>query len=87
MPNSPAAFIKVSRSDYQENPLKEDYETNYLLDIGFFYSITDRFTLYSRASLTSNFLVGINSLSYNRRSNHLFDHPYGQLYIGTLIQF
>ncbi|SVA00411.1 uncharacterized protein METZ01_LOCUS53265 [marine metagenome] len=80
-------FIKVSRSDYQENPSKEDYETNYLLDIGLFYSITDRFTLYSRASLTSNYLVGINSLSYNRRSNHLFDHPYGQLYIGTLIQF
>ena len=80
-------FIKVSRSDYQENPLKEDYETNYLLDVGLFYSITDRFTLYSRVSLSSNYLVGVNSLSYNRRSNHLFDHPYGQLYIGTLIQF
>ena len=80
-------FIKVSRSDYQENPNKEDYETNYLLDVGLFYSITDRFTLYSRASLSSNYLLGLNSLSYNRRSNHLFDHPYGQLYIGTLIQF
>ena len=80
-------FVKVSRSDYQENPDKEDYETNYLLDVGLFYSITDRFTLYSRASLSSNYLVGLNSLSYNRRSNHLFDHPYGQLYIGTLIQF
>ena len=80
-------FVKVSRSDYQENPSKEDYETNYLLDIGLFYSMTDRFVLYSRVSLSSNYLVGVNSLSYNRRSNHLFDHPYGQLYIGTLIQF
>ena len=80
-------FVKVSRSDYQENPDKEDFETNYLLDVGLFYSISDKFTLYSRASLSSNYLVGLNSLSYNRRSNHLFDHPYGQLYIGTLIQF
>ena len=53
-------FVKVSRSDYQENPSKEDYETNYLLDIGLFYSMADRFVLYSRVSLSSNYLVGVN---------------------------
>ena len=80
-------FVKISRSDYEPNPTKKDYKTNYLLDFGIFFSVSESALIYSRLSLSTNYLLGVNSLAYNRRSNHLFDHPYGQLYIGALIQF
>tara|TARA_B100000579_G_C22846142_1_gene864475 strand:+ start:2765 stop:3880 length:1116 start_codon:yes stop_codon:yes gene_type:complete len=81
------SFIKVKRTGYQENPLKKDYSDNQILDFGFFYRPMDNFLIYSRLSLTSNYLLGITPIAYNRKTNHLFDHPYGQLYIGTLISF
>ena len=81
------SVIKVTRSGYENNPDKEDYTNNQLLDFGFFYEPQENILLYSRLSLSTKYLVGINSLAYNRKSNHLFDHPYGQLYIGSLIRF
>ncbi len=81
------SVIKVSRSNYQENPLKKDYSDNQVLDFGFFYKPLDNLLIYSRLSLTTSYLLGITPIAYNRKSNHLFDHPYGQLYIGTLISF
>ena len=81
------SFIKVSRSNYQANPLKDDYTDNQVLDLGFFYRPVENLLIYSRLSLTTHYLLGITPIAYNRKSNHLFDHPYGQLYIGTLISF
>ena len=81
------SLIKVSRSNYKENPLKKDYTDNQILDFGFFYRPIDNLLIYSRLSLTTRYLLGITPIAYNRKSNHLFDHPYGQLYIGTLISF
>ena len=81
------SLIKVTRSGYEENPNKEDYTDNQLLDFGFFYEPQKNILLYTRLSLSSKYLVGLSSIAYNRKSNHLFDHPYGQLYIGSLIRF
>ena len=81
------SIIKVSRSGYEQNPNKDDYTDNQLLDFGFFYEPHKNILLYSRLSLSTKYLVGLNSIAYNRKSNHLFDHPYGQLYIGSLIRF
>lgn len=81
------SLIKVSRSDYEVNPNKKDFTGNQLVDFGFFYEPHKNILLYSRMSLSTRYLLGITPISYNRKSNHLFDHPYGQLYIGTLIRF
>ena len=81
------SLIKVSRTNYESNPNKKDFTDNQLLDFGFFYEPHDNILLYTRMSLSSRYLLGINPISYNRKTNHLFDHPYGQLYIGTLIHF
>lgn len=80
-------FLKVSRDDYLENPNKEDFNSNLLIDLGFFFELQKNVLFYSRLSLSSQYLLGITPISYNRRTNHLFDHPYGQLYVGTLIKF
>lgn len=82
-----ASLIKVSRSNYIKNPTKEDFTDNQLLDLGFFYEPSSNLLFYGRLSLSTKYLLGIEPIAYNRKSNHLFDHPFGQLYIGSLIRF
>jgi len=81
------SFIKVKRKHYINNPTKEDFNNNHLVDLSLFYGINDNILLYMKLSASSNYLLGENPLAYNRRSNHLFDHPYGQLSAGLLINF
>ena len=81
------SFIKVKRKHYINNPSKEDFNNNHLLDLSLVYGINDNSLLYMKLSASSNYLLGENPLAYNRRSNHLFDHPYGQLSAGLLINF
>ena len=81
------SFIKVKRKHYINNPTKEDFNNNHLVDLSLFYGINDNSLLYMKLSASSNYLLGENPLAYNRRSNHLFDHPYGQLSAGLLINF
>ena len=81
------SFIKVKRKDYLENPIKKDFTKNHLLDISFLYKFQQNSILYLKFSASTNYLLGENPLAYNRRSNHLFDHPYGQIYAGLLFNF
>ena len=81
------SFIKVKRKDYLNNPNKKDFNKNHLLDLSLFYQVNDYGMLYLKLSASTNYLLGENPLAYNRRSNHLFDHPYGQLSAGLLINF
>ena len=80
-------FIKVKRTDYLNNPEKIDFDQNYMLDITAFFRMHENVILYTRLSASTNYILGESPLAYNRKSNHLFDHPYGQLYIGTLVTF
>ena len=81
------SFIKVKRKDYLSNPSKKDFKDNHLIDLSLFYSLTDNSLLYLKLSASSNYLIGENPLAYNRRSNHLFDHPYGQVNAGLILNF
>ena len=81
------SFIKVKREKYINNPSKKDYSKNHLLDLSLFYKANDYSLIYVKLSASSNYLLGENPLAYNRRSNHLFDHPYGQLSAGLIINF
>lgn len=81
------SFIKVKRKQYIDNPNKKDFTKNHLLDLSLFYKVNDYGVLYIKLSASSNYLLGENPLAYNRRSNHLFDHPYGQLSAGLIINF
>ena len=81
------SFIKVKRMDYLGNPSKKDFTKNHLIDLSVFYSLTENSLLYLKLSASSNYLLGENPIAYNRRSNHLFDHPYGQVNAGLLLNF
>ena len=81
------SFVKVKRDEYLNNPNKKDFTKNHLLDLSLFYKINDYGVIYMKLSASSNYLLGENPLAYNRRSNHLFDHPYGQVSAGLLLNF
>lgn len=81
------SYINVKRKDYLNNPDKKDFSKNHLLDLSLFYKVNDYGMLYLKLSASTNYLLGENPLAYNRRSNHLFDHPYGQLSAGLIINF
>ena len=81
------SYINVQRNNYFKNPSKEDFSTNHLLDISLFYKLNKISLIYLKLSTSSNYLLGQNPLAYNRRSNHLFDHPYGQVNAGLVISF
>ena len=74
----------IKRSDYEPNPAKKDFNHNSVLDGSIWYEPKDAFSIYLRAQLTSNYLLGLDALSYNRKSNRLFDYPYGQLSVGLV---
>ena len=74
-------------NNYIKNPSKQDFSTNHLLDISLFYKLNKISLIYLKLSASSNYLLGQNPLAYNRRSNHLFDHPYGQVNAGLVINF
>jgi len=80
-------FIKVNRNDYLNNPNKEDFTKNHVMDLSLFYRLSNYGTFYVKVSAFSNYLLGVNPLAYNRRSNHLFDHPYGQINAGLIFNF
>jgi len=81
------SFIKVKRDEYLSNPNKDDFTKNHLLDLSVFYKANDYGILYLKFSASTNYLLGENPLAYNRRSSHLFDHPYGQVNAGLIINF
>ena len=81
------SFIKVKRDQYLNNLNKDDFTKNHLLNLSFFYKVNDYGIFYLKLSASSNYLLGENPLAYNRRSNHLFDHPYGQVNAGIIINF
>ena len=81
------SFVKVKRKNYLDNPSKKDFTNNHLIDLSLFYSLTEHALLYFKLSAYSNYLLGENPLAYNRRSNHLFDHPYGQVNAGLILNF
>jgi len=81
------SFIKIKRNNYLPNPFKEDFTKNHLLDLSLFYKVNNYGIVYLKLSAASNYLLGENPLAYNRKSSHLFDHPYGQLNAGLIINF
>jgi len=81
------SFIKLKRTNYQNNPNKKDFDQNNMVDLTAFYQLNKNVILYARLSASSNYILGESPLAYNRRSNHLFDNPYGQFYIGSIVTF
>ena len=78
------AFYKVDRADYEPNPDLEDFETNIVLNASLWYT-NESFALYLRAQASNHYLLGVEPISYNRKTNKFFGHPYGHISAGIVV--
>ena len=78
------AFYKVDRPDYEPNPDREDFDSNIVLNASLWYT-REFFAIYLRAQASNHYLLGVEPISYNRKTNKFFGHPYGHLSAGIVI--
>ena len=80
-------YIKVSRSGYDERAGKVDYDSNIVINGSLWFAPTKGFAAYLRGELSSNYLLGIDPITYNQKTSRFFEHPYGQLSAGIVLSF
>ena len=73
---------RVNRIDYLPNDESEDFTHNTVLNLAAWYVPTKALKIYLRGEATTNNVLGIEPIAYNRKSNKFFAHPFGQLSIG-----
>jgi len=78
------SFYKVKRPDYEPNPEREDFDNNIVLNASLWYT-KESFAVYLRAQASNHYLLGVEPISYNRKTNKFFGHPYGHLSAGIVI--
>jgi hypothetical protein len=75
----------VSRADYVPNPENEDFTRNTVLNLALWFVPTKSLKVYLRGEATTNNVLGLEPIAYNRKSNKFFAHPFGQLSLGFII--
>lgn len=65
----------------------EETNSNHLVDVNLFYSLTPKFALYVGAHAMTNQFNGEINYLYTRYTKTTFDHPYGYVNVGTVIKF
>ena len=78
------SFYKVNRPDYEPNPDREDFDNNIVLNASLWYT-GEFFAVYLRAQASNHYLLGVEPISYNRKTNKFFGHPYGHLSAGIVV--
>lgn len=79
--------VKARRSRYLENPNVNEITDNFSLDLSLWYQLGRQSRAYFRVEAFSNYLTGIESIAYNRKSSKFFRYPYGQLSVGFVYSF
>ena len=74
----------VSRADYVPNPENEDFTRNTVLNLALWFVPTKSLKVYLRGEATTNNVLGLEPIAYNRKSNKFFAHPFGQLSLGFI---
>ena len=78
------SFYKVNRPDYEPNPDREDFDNNIVLNASLWYT-KESFAVYLRAQASNHYLLGVEPISYNRKTNKFFGHPYGHISAGIVV--
>ena len=77
-----AGFYYVNRSNYVPHVSRKDFRHNTIVNFKLWYALNDYLMIKLRARATTHYLLGIDSMAYNRKSNRFFEHPYGDVQIG-----
>lgn len=79
--------VQISRSGYLPRQGYADYESADIVDVNLFWHFQADWALNIGGHYNSHFVLGEYPLLYTRRSNHLFDTPFGYLSIGMAYRF
>mgnify|MGYP001491903149 CR=1 FL=1 len=76
----------VSRDGYAPGPQNKDYDNNTILNLAVWFRPNDIMSLYLRGEASTNNVLGIEPIAYNRKTSKYFKHPFGQLSLGFTIK-
>ena len=79
------SFLKVTRSQYLLAEGEPSYESNSLLNAALWFTPRPGLAWYFKGEVAQHYTLGIDALTYNRRTARFFEHPYGQLKFGLLV--
>ncbi len=75
----------VSRDSYIAGPQNKDYNNNTILNLAIWFRPNETLSLYLRGEASTNNVLGIEPMAYNRKTSKFFKHPFGQLSLGFTI--
>ena len=78
---------QIWRKNYQPQAGKQDYNNNQQFDFYLFANVYKGLTFYGHAQIMTHYLLGEIPLTYNTRTNHRFNQPYGFLSGGLVYRF
>jgi len=79
--------IVIERKDYDASESDNSDRWNLGLDVSIWFQATNISWFYLRAEAYRHYLAGYEPLLYNRKSASYFDHPYGQVSAGFVLNF
>ena len=82
-----AEYFRVKRFDYLLAEDEESYQRNVVVDASLYYAPIDRVMVYLRGRASSNNVLGLEPMAYNRKSSKFFQYPFGQLSLGVIVNF
>ena len=81
------SYIQINRSNYQQNINQDDYNSNWLINGGLWWSPVNKIAVFLKGELSRNYLAGTDPLAFNQKTSRFFEHPYLQLSGGVIISF
>jgi hypothetical protein len=80
-------YVYVGRDQYQAGSANKDYNHNFVLNASLWFAPSRFLATYIRAEFSSNYLLGLDPITYNRKTSRFFEHPYAQLSAGIIVSF
>ena len=80
------SYIHVNRKDYVLGESEIEYSSNSVVNMALWYQPRDAFSVYLRGEASTNNVLGLEPIAYNRKSSKYFKHPFGQLSVGFVLE-
>ena len=77
----------INLVDYEYGENETRYNNNTALNLALWYEPSDHLVAYLRGEISSHNLLGMDPLSYNRKTSKFFAQPQGQVSLGLVFTF
>ena len=77
----------INLVDYEYGENETRYNNNTALNLALWYEPSDHLVAYLRGEISSHNRLGMDPLSYNRKTSKFFAQPQGQISLGMMFKF